>query len=242
MPTFPDGKLLDFFQHYEPNRPQHVEGARRLERSLREKAPELLADEAYWVQGWRSKPAPEPDGEIRLDVPYFAQGDSDIAGQGPRMCFSSSCAMLVAYLKPGALSGPGQADDIYLRRVLQYGDTTNPAAQLRALQSYGVAAQFRSNLDWDHVESQLERGKPCPIGILHHGHVSAPSGGGHWILVIGCNADRSRYLVHDPAGELDLVGGGYGSGRSGRAVWYSAANLGRRWMVEGPDTGWGIVL
>lgn len=238
MGSFSDGKLMDFFRFFSPKRLQHVEGVRRLERSLREKAPELLSDDAYWVQGWRANP--QTPAEIVLQVSYYFQFDSETS-QGPRMCFSSSCAMLLDDLRPEALEGPGQPDDRYLRRVQQYGDTTDAQAQLRALRSYGVQAQFRSDLDWEDVDAQLAARTPVPIGILHHGPVSAPRGGGHWVVIIGRNLDGSRYLVHDPAGELDLVGGGYGLGRSGKAVWYSAANLGRRWMVDGPSTGWGIL-
>lgn len=177
---------------------------------------------------------------IRLDVPYYYQGDSDVAGQAWRMCFSSSCAMLLETLKPGTLAG-GNGDDQYLRRVQQYGDTTDPTAQLAALRHCGVRARYSQALDWDDVDRQLEAGIPVPIGILHHGPVTAPTGGGHWILVVGRDAKRESVLVHDPAGELDLVAGSYPSYGAGRYVTYSRRNLGRRWMVEGPGTGWGIL-
>ena len=78
-----------------------------------------------------------------LKVPYYSQRDSEMPGQGNRMCFSSSCAMLVATLRPEALSG-ANADDAYLKRVLQYGDTTDANAQLKALQSYGIKAAAKS--------------------------------------------------------------------------------------------------
>jgi hypothetical protein len=60
--------------------------------------------------------------------------------EGRRMCFSSSCAMLLAFLKPGVLTGPN-GDDQYLARVHQFGDTTDPAAQIKALASYGITAR-----------------------------------------------------------------------------------------------------
>ena len=66
-----------------------------------------------------------------LSVPWFAQLDS-ATDQGRRMCFSSSCAMLLAFLKPGVLSG-ANGDDQYLGRVRQFGDTTDPTAQIKAL-------------------------------------------------------------------------------------------------------------
>lgn len=179
-----------------------------------------------------------PQGVLRLNVPYYSQRDS-ATNQASRMCFSSSCAMLLAYLKPGILSGPN-GDDQYLERVLRFGDTTSADAQLRALASYGVTASFGTGMGWDDVDALLDQGIPVPIGILHHGPVTAPTGGGHWIVIIGRTGGGGGYYVHDPAGELDLVSGGYDGSRSGAALIYSRPNLGRRWMVEGPGSGWGI--
>lgn len=182
--------------------------------------------------------APEAVLPKALPVPYFAQYDSG-TNQGPRMCFSSSCAMLAKFLKPGSLSSSANADDEYLVRVRSFGDTTEASAQLSALAFLGIKAAFRQRLGWSDLDAQLRKGVPVPIGILHHGPASAPSGGGHWILVIG--REGEAYRVHDPAGELDLVAGGYGLGRPGNGVLYSKANLGPRWMAEGPNTGWGIL-
>ena len=53
---------------------------------------------------------------------YYPQTDS-ATGHGDRMCFSSTCAMAIKYLRPDALKG-SNADDDYLRTVLKYGDTT----------------------------------------------------------------------------------------------------------------------
>jgi len=47
---------------------------------------------------------------------YYPQTDS-ATGHGDRMCFSSTCAMAIKYLKPDALKG-SNADDDYLRTVL----------------------------------------------------------------------------------------------------------------------------
>jgi len=46
--------------------------------------------------------------------------------------------------------------------------------------------------------------------------------------------------MHDPNGEADLIGGGYVTTAigSGKAQRYSERNWGRRWMVEGPGSGW----
>lgn len=175
----------------------------------------------------------------RLKVPYFSQRDSQVPNQWWRSCFSSAVAMAVKFLKPGALTDSPNADDEYLQRVLQYGDTTDPNAQIRALAHLGLKAQRATALNFTDLDRQLGKGKPIPIGILIHGHVSQPSGGGHWITVIGRTANG--YLVHDPYGELDLTNGGY-LHSDGKAKNYSRTNLGKRWMVEGDRAGWGIIF
>ena len=71
---------------------------------------------------------------IQLAVPYLSQNDS-ATGQGSRMCFSSTCAMVAAVLKPGCLKGQGQLDDRYLALVRRHGDTTDANAQVAALKS-----------------------------------------------------------------------------------------------------------
>jgi len=182
-------------------------------------------------------------GLIQLPVPYLSQNDS-ATSQGPRMCFSSSCAMAAAFLKPEALNGPGQTDDQYLALVQRHGDTTDATAQVAALQSLGLQARFRSDGRIEQLLQQLQRGIPCPVGWLHKGPASVPTGGGHWSLVIGWDPAKRQLLMHDPNGEADLVNGGYVStviGR-GQAQRYSERNWGRRWMVEGPGSGWWIEI
>lgn len=184
--------------------------------------------------GPQQQQAPFPNP---LKVPYYSQRDSQVAGQANRMCFSSSCAMLVATLRPEALSG-ANADDAYLKRVLQYGDTTDANAQLKALQSYGIKARFRQDCDWSDLEKQVNRGVPVPCGFLHHGTPDNPSGGGHWLIVTGYTP--TAVIVNDPFGEAQLVTGEYHSTR-GSGLAYSRKNWGPRWMVEGPKTGWAII-
>jgi predicted chitinase len=172
-----------------------------------------------------------------LQVPWFAQMDSADRAQAARMCFSSSCAMLLQYLKPGTLTGPN-GDDQYLKRVQQYGDTTDPTAQIRALSSYGVRARFTKVAGWRMVEDQIAAGIPVPCGFLHRGPVSAPAGGGHWLIVVGY--DRDHLIVHDPFGEAALVSGATLGGVA-RFARYSRRNFGPRWMVEGANTGWAVI-
>ena len=177
---------------------------------------------------------PKSDGEIKLVVPYFSQRDN--ARDPMRTCFSSSCAMLLATLDPDAIEG----DDEYINEVYKYGDTTEASVQLDTLKHFGVDARFVQNADWGVIENQLKKGIPVPIGVLHKGPVSNPTGGGHWIVVVGVTADKSKLWVHDPFGEMDLVNGGYPS-TDGKYRLYSKKNLGPRWMVEGPKSGWAII-
>jgi predicted chitinase len=188
--------------------------------------------------------APQAGQANPLDVPYFSQLDSATAN-ADRMCFSSSCAMLLEFLKPGTLSG-NNGDDQYLQRVFQYGDTTDAVAQAKALASYGIKASMVMNADFSTIKKQIDRGIPVPCGFIHKGPVDAPFGGGHWLCVIGYT-DKA-VIVHDPNGDLDLVGGTYLS-RDGKGLLYSYKNFGRRWMVSNangtysyaPGNGWGMI-
>lgn len=169
-----------------------------------------------------------------LDVPYFYQRDSK-TGHGERMCFSSSMAMAIEYLDPEAIDGD---DDTYLREVFKYGDSVSSDAQIKAARALGVPAQFRTNGTQKDLERLLDEGIPVPIGILHKGPVSKPSGGGHWVCLIGY--DATHFFVHDPFGELDLVNGGYPKAgpEDGRNQRYSKVNLMRRWLIASDHDGW----
>jgi hypothetical protein len=171
-----------------------------------------------------------------LSVPWFSQLDSS-TDQARRMCFSSSCAMLLAFLKPGVLSG-ANGDDQYLQRVHRYGDTTDAAAQLKALASYGIEAEFTQKASFRTLEAQIAAGIPIPCGYLHRGPVDRPAGGGHWLIVLGHTP--THLIVHDPFGEADLVSGAT-IGGTARFCRYSRRNFGRRWMVEGEGSGWAVI-
>lgn len=178
------------------------------------------------------------ESERILQVPYFYQLDS-VGPEAFRMCFSSTNAMALEYLQPGTLSG-ANGDDEYLARVHQFGDTTDAAAQVAALKSFGINCEFITDGSFDLLEDQLQRNLPIPCGWLHKGSASNPTGGGHWSLVVGAEGDDM--VVHDPFGEASLLGGSYVSQSStaGRFVRYSRKNWGPRWEVEGPGTGWMI--
>jgi len=176
---------------------------------------------------------PAKPKDIILNVPYYSQRDNQ---RDPmRTCFSSSCAMLLKYLKPGSIT----SDDQYINTVFKYGDTTSPTAQLEALQDYGLSASFKQNGSWDDIDDLLEKGIPIPVGVLHKGPVTNPTGGGHWLVIIGCTVDGKSVYVNDPFGEMDLINGGYIKS-NGSKLKYSKKNLGPRWLVESPTSGWYI--
>jgi len=186
-------------------------------------------------------------GSRTLLAKYFPQRDSSTT-HAHRMCFSSSCAMAADYMKPDAIQVSEQEDDYYMRTyVFPHGDTTEAPAQIAALKSLGIKATFRRDLKEADIKSQIEKNIPVPIGFLHHGHVSAPTGGGHWVCVIGYDNATEEYIIHDPYGELDVVGGGYYGSTNGAKMRYSYKNLNRRWMVDSagrfsPGNGWGVII
>lgn len=226
--------LEDFFRFYR-GLPHQQAAVQQLQEAM---PASLLKPDATWIQTYRAagkQPDPVPPSNP-LRVPYYSQRDSETR-HALRMCFSSSNAMLLEALKPGTLSGPN-GDDAYLGRVLRYGDTTEVTAQIKALQSYGVEATFTKAATWRTVEQQIDKGIPVPLGFLHHGPVSKPGGGGHWLCAIGYTADA--LVVHDPFGHADLVRGTY-INNWGARLHYSRQHFGPRWMVEGPGSGWAII-
>jgi len=183
--------------------------------------------------------------QIKLNVPYYLQWDS-ATWQGGRMCFSSTCAMLLEFLIPEALKGGAkQEDDEYLAKVNTRGDTTIGAVQEATLKSFGLtSARFRTNLQWSDIDQQLSKGIPIPVGWLIRGNVNLPVGsggpsGGHWSLIVG-KTTVGDYIFHDPNGECNLVSGGYTNYQGGKFVVYSKANFDKRWRVNGKP-GWGIM-
>ena len=155
------------------------------------------------------------------------------------MCFSSSMAMALDYIDPDKLDGD---DDWYLSIVLYYGDTVSSDAQIKAARSLGYDAEFHMDGTQAVLENLLDRDIPVPVGILHHGFVTSPTGGGHWITLIG--HDETHFHVHDPAGELDLVNGGYPKTgpTDGKFQRYTKKNLMKRWLIASDSDGWYVDL
>ena len=170
---------------------------------------------------------------VLLKVPYEYQLDNK-SGTGYRECFSSSCAMIAKFY------GKVKSDDAYNAVRAKFGDTTDSQAQLAALRSLGLQARFVTNAAPGLLELELRAGRPVAVGWLHQGAVEAPSGGGHWSVLIGF--DPNYWILNDPNGEADLINGGYVNHTKGAGVEYSRPRFGRRWCVDGAATGWAILV
>jgi hypothetical protein len=196
--------------------------------------------DAHWLG---LTPEQEPyavDGNLKYlrNFSYFWQQDN--GPEGWRQCQTSSIAMCLKYLGVKSIK-----DDVdYLHYVNKHGDTTTRDAQFKALADLGVVASFKTNLDSQDIKNQIKKGKPVAVGILHHGTVDSPRGGGHFIVITGYSDSGAYWLVQDPFGQLDLVAGGWHSrGRtSGKNQHYSFANMNPRLFVSGGADGWGWVF
>ena len=205
----------------------------------REDAARLLQAQGYATDpGYAEKlirimnekdPEQEIPGTHSLKVPYEYQLDNK-SGQGYRECFSSSCAMVARYW--GRIGN----DDAYNVIRRKHGDTTNVQAQMATLRELGLHAEFIQDATATDLEEELRKGRPTPVGWLHRGPVSAPSGSGHWSVAIGFTP--THFIHNDPNGQANLVNGGYSSNKGGAGVAYSRKNWLPRWLIDGPDSGW----
>jgi hypothetical protein len=91
------------------------------------------------------------------------------------------------------------------------------------------------------LKANIDAGVPVPIGILHKGPATAPSGSGHWICIIGYDDSTKKFTVHDPWGEIDHKTGTYIS-TNGKNLEYSYNLLKSRWTIEDANSGWFIDL
>ena len=174
------------------------------------------------------------EGDLRYlrNFPYFYQRDN--GPEGWRQCQTSAIAMCLKYIDV-----PGIKDDLdYLKIVNKYGDTTYQQTHMDALDELGVYAKFTRSADADDIKQQIDKGLPVVAGVLHHGTVSRPFGGGHYIVITGYGKDY--WLVQDPYGEIDLVNGGWErlGPTVGKNQKYSFKNLNPRIFVSGGSDGW----
>lgn len=183
---------------------------------------------------------------ILLSVPYESQLDNSATGW--RECFSSSCAMVASF--HGKLKG---GDKEYIAIRSKYGDTTESNSHVKALTQLGLKASFITNGGPALLESEIRSGRPVAVGWLHRGPIERPSGDGHWSVIVGFDSDS--WIMHDPFGEPDMIGGGHlrqnasaapPKGQAGRqpgqAVRCSRGRFLRRWSPAGALDGWALLV
>lgn len=106
---------------------------------------------------------------------------------------------LLSRVRRGVLTGPN-GDDQYLARVRQFGGTTDAAALIRALASYGITAHISKQASFTTLEQQIAAGIPVPCGFLHRGPLSRSR---RWRAL----ADHRRHHAH-PSDRARPAGGG----------------------------------
>lgn len=209
-----------------------VKAFRSLQDSLTKEQREAFTETWRTVAAVSTTPS-QAKPKFPLDVPYFYQRDS-LTGNGERMCQSSSIAMRIEQINPKIIGD----DDSYFNIVNRFGDTVSQSAHQQALAHLGLKAEFRQNGSEKLLCDLLDQGIAVPIGILHKGTIDNPSGGGHWITLIG--HDEKSFYCHDPFGELDLINGGYPKKgpTDGKNQRYSRKNLMKRWLISSANDGW----
>jgi hypothetical protein len=221
--------LEQLFRYYRGH-PHQMAAIAMLEEDIRLNGYEAaMRRDRPWFGVW-SQAGKQAD-RIQLAVPYYSQNDNGPTGY--RECFSSSCAMVAAF--HGKLTGGDKAYNLVRAR---YGDTTDAQAQVQTLRALGLDARLVTTAATALLRGELDAGRPIAVGWLHRGPLNAPSGGGHWSVVIGCTADD--WIHHDPNGEADIINGGYVND-DGKAVVYSERWV-RRWEADGPATGWAMLI
>jgi len=239
-------RFIDRWQNYR-SQPQQIAAIKLLHTAIAslEGGQMILDGQAPWAKEFsklptplKSKPLPlQPAaGTVSLALPFFDQTND--GPDGWRHCQSSSVAMNLAFLGVAGIK-----DDLdYLKVVQRHGDTTQQPAHTAALKELKAPGRFITSCSVERAKAELDQGFGLAFGILHHGPVTAPNGGGHYIAIRGY--DATGWLVHDPYGELDLTNGGWshqGQG-SGRNQHYSYANTNPRWLAEGPSSGWAWIF
>lgn len=191
-----------------------------------------------------AKPA-HPAPEARPAPRYFSQRDN--GAHADRSCFSSTCAMLAAMVKPDSIGPGANADLDYLDRVLRHGDTIHAHAQIAALAELGITARLVKNGSQALIDEQVKRWGGIALGYIHRGPLVQldNSSAGHWAFC--WDAKPSTLMLHDPMGAPDALRGGF-TGAPGQSVSVSRSDFARRWELAGPPYryapghGWALVI
>jgi len=228
-------RFEDRFKAYDPAIKHQKDAVRQLYKAIQSgaSADQILSENAQWAKTF----SPAIFRTNPLTVPYFAQVDN--GPEGWRECQPTSVAMCLNFLRVKDPFGPGIINDNgFVRLVKSYGDVTNQSSVSKALLSLNVRHRFVVDCSEGQAKREIDSGRPLAVGMLHHGPVAAPEGGGHYVVIIGY--DDRGWIVHDPYGEQDLVNGGFikAGGLHGMSQRYSYKNFNPRWLIGGPFKGW----
>ena len=225
--------LLPFFQFFKKGDPHQLAAIAELERAMDQ---DLLDDEAEWFAMWKTSGIHQ---EV-YGVPYYNQLDSP-TGYGYRECFDAASAMVVAFHRSV------KSQDAYRQVRRKFGDTTEVHAQVSALQSLGLDAEFRKNTRVEDIEIEIDAGRPLMVGWLHKGDftkgkpaVCDNDGCGHWSVIMGY--DKDNFIAMDPMGLPDMEHGGHDTTKSGERIKMSRPAFYQRWSIEGEASGWAVFV
>ena len=228
--------LLPFFEFFRGT-PHQAAAIKELEDSLPE---ELLAEDAAWFEAWKASGIAQ-----RAFVPYVHQ--LNFHQKGYRRCLDASAAMVAL------LYGKVKTAEEYGDLRKKFGDTTDIRAQVRTLRELGLNAEFRNDADGALVEAEIASGRPVLVGWLHKGNMlrgEPPMCGslncGHWSVIVGFEGTEStgdaQWVMHDPMGAPDIERGGHPNRYGGKNVRVPRGSFDMRWQVEGPGSGWVILV
>ena len=229
--------LLPFFSFFRSDSPHQLAAIKELEDAMPE---ELLAEDAAWFESWKASGIAQ-----RAIVPYVHQ--LNFKRNGHRRCLDASAAMLAI------MYNRVHSADAYSEVRKRFGDTTDIKAQIRALRELKLNAEFRADGDAALVEAEIASGRPVMVGWLHRGNLlrgEPPECGsqtcGHWSLIVGFEGAEqegdAQWVMHDPMGAPDMERGGHPNRYGGKNVRVPRSTFNQRWMVEGPGSGWVILV
>jgi hypothetical protein len=228
--------LLPFFEYFRGT-PHQAAAVKELEDALPQ---ELLAEDAAWFEAWKASGIAQ-----KAVVPYVHQLDFEYNGH--RRCLDASAAMVAL------LYGKVRTAEEYGEVRKRFGDTTDVLAQVRTLRELGLNAEFRNDADAALLEAEAASARVSLVGWLHRGNMLRgeppmcdSQSCGHWSVIVGFEGTEStgdaQWVMHDPMGAPDIERGGHPHRYGGKNVRVPRSTFNQRWMVEGPGSGWVILV
>jgi len=229
--------LLPFFSFFRSDSPHQLAAIKELEDAL---PAELLAEDAAWFEAWKASGIAQ-----RAIVPYVHQ--LNFKRNGYRRCLDASAASVAL------MYGKVKTAEEYGELRKRFGDTTDVKAAIRTLRELGLNAEFRNDGDPALLEAEAASGRVTMVGWLHRGNLlrgEPPECGsqtcGHWSLIVGFEGNElegdAHWVMHDPMGAPDMERGGHPNRYGGKNVRVPRSTFNQRWMVEGPGSGWVILV